>query len=96
MDSNATISSAKTDRATKIQFSDIIEIEDIQLLQNLYSDVNRLASVVTNPDVFVFAGTAKYSHLSPVDISLYRNKQSGFPITLIAQKSRRIRVHDLF
>ena len=34
----------------EIRFDDILIVEDIQLMQNLFSDVTGVASVITNPD----------------------------------------------
>ena len=33
-----------------IQFKDIFDLEDLQRMQNLFSDATKVASIITNPD----------------------------------------------
>jgi PAS domain S-box-containing protein len=40
----------KTDAIPNIQFSDIFKLDDIQRLQDLFSDANKVASIITYPD----------------------------------------------
>jgi PAS domain S-box-containing protein len=50
MESEENIEEASINMKNQIQFSDIFNLENIQHLQNLFSDANGVASIITTPD----------------------------------------------
>ena len=57
------IKNSTADTLTDIQFSDIFILEDIQRLQNLFSDATGVASVITYPDGTPITNPSNFCHL---------------------------------
>jgi PAS domain S-box-containing protein len=74
MDKKSAFRNPADDAVSNIQFSDIFILQDIQRLQDLFSDANGVASIITHPD-----GTpiTKPSNFCRLCIDIIRNTEKG-------------------
>jgi PAS domain S-box-containing protein len=63
MDNNTSKPNLTTDTINDIQFSDVLNLEEIQSLQDLFSDVSGVASLLTHPDGTPITNPSNYCKL---------------------------------